>query len=355
MLVQHQIVHTGLVLAEVLERTVSNLVLPAVHILKIGQLQHIDLLALHQLSLGRSLIDDTEIDLGQGDLVGVPILLVLLQGHVVFQHTVTDVERAIINVQGIIVGPVAARGLSCIDQVLADGVEADHANLFNKGGVRGGQGSLESQVIHQLHSHIFQLAAVLAVILRAHDAVSQECVAESQVGVDQTQPAVHIVLGGHGLVIAPDHALTQVERIGQAVVGDIVALAARVLDHIHTVLIGKGAEQALLHSGQHFKLVGIADIVDINEAQIGIGQVQHLLCCQLRGSRCSGCCRRGCGATGRAAACGQDACCCNSGRACADSLEEAATADGMFGSHGVFSFLQSSGLYWTLTVIFDPH
>ena len=317
MLVQHQIVHTGLVLAEVLERTVSNLVLPAVHILKIGQLQHIDLLALHQLSLGRSLIDDTEIDLGQGDLVGVPILLVLLQGHVVFQHTVTDVERAIINVQGIIVGPVAARGLSCIDQVLADGVEADHANLFNKGGVRGGQGNLERQVIHQLHSHIFQLAAVLAVILRAHDAVSQERVAESQVGVDQTQPAVHIVLGGHGLVIAPDHALTQVERIGQAVVGDIVALAARVLDHIHTVLIGKGAEQALLHSSQHFKLVGVADIVDINEGQVGVDQVQHLLRGQLGGSRSgrsSSGRSRGRGAAGGTATGGQDTGCCRCGR-----------------------------------------
>ena len=245
--------------------------------------------------------------------------------------------------QGIIVGPVAARGLSCIDQILADGVEADHANLFNKGGVRGGQGSLERQVIHQLHSHIFQLAAVLAVILRAHDAVSQERVAESQVGVDQTQPAVHIVLGGHGLVIAPDHALTQVERIGQAVVGDIIALAARVLNHIHTVLIGKGAEQALLHSGQHFKLVGVADIVDINEGQVGVDQVQHLLRGQLGGSRSGSGRSRGRGAAGGTATGGQDTGCRHCGRACADGFQEAAAADGIFRCHGEISFYHPPG------------
>ena len=241
--------------------------------------------------------------------------------------------------QGVIVGPVGVTG--SIDQVLADGVEADHAHLLDESGVRGNQSGLEGQVVHQLHGHVLFLTAVLAVILGTHDAVSQESVAEGQLRVHQTQPAVHVVLGGNGLVVAPLHAVAQVEGVGQAVLGDVVALAACIFDHVHAVLIGKGAEQAFLHSGEDLELVGVAHIVHIDEAQLGVGQVQHLLVGQLGGGGGSGSCGAGSGGSGagrRAAAGRQNACSCHSGRACADGLQKAAAADGTI-SHDEISFL----------------
>ena len=183
--------------------------------------------------------------------------------------------------EGVVVGPVRVSGLGGVDEVLADGVEADHAHLLDEGGVRHGEGAGEGQIVDKLDRHVLRAALAVVVGLRALNAGSQEGIGEGLLRVDKAHPGVHIVLGGDGHAVGPHALLAQVEGVGQAVFADVIAGAARVLHHVRPLLVGEGTEQALLDLGEHLELVSVAHIVHVQQLQVDQLQVQHLLCGQL--------------------------------------------------------------------------
>ena len=281
MLVNDQIGDAGRGLAEGDEGAVIHHRLPLGDVLHVRQGQHVQLLGLHQLGGGGGLVDDLHVDLGQGDVVRVPVGLVLLQGHAVFQHAVADVEGPVVHMEGIVIGPVRIGGLGGVNEVLADRVEADHAHLLDEGGVGHIQGAGEGQLVDEFNGYILGAALAVVVRLGALDAGGQKGVGESLLRVNEAHPGVHIVLGGDGDAVGPHALLAQMEGIGQAVFADLIAGAARVLHHIGSVFAGEGAEQPLLDLGEYLELVGVAHIVHVQQLQVDQAQVQHLLGSQL--------------------------------------------------------------------------
>ena len=155
--------HVGALHAHELARV--GLLLPLRGVLS-GRLHRVELLGGEKLRLRGLLGDDRVGHLGELDVLGVPVLVVRLEGERVVEHAVRDHERAVVHLLGVVVGHVLA---VLVDEVLAHREEAHIGEL--RGEERDGRDDLvlERVVVHGLDGDGVGRALAVHVVLGADD------------------------------------------------------------------------------------------------------------------------------------------------------------------------------------------
>jgi|GEM_PF-5357501 len=162
-------------------------------------------------------------DLLQGDILSIPVVLVLFQNDVFVHAHAGDLEGAVADIGICFGGPLVAVGFN--GGFLNRG-EGPHAQDVDEIGGGLDQGDLQGLVVQSLHAQVVSGGGAVVILLSILDVIGSH--ADVLCGGGRGQNAlngVNVIFSGQVAAIAPLQAVAQVEGVGQAVVADIPAFS----------------------------------------------------------------------------------------------------------------------------------
>ena len=227
-----------------------------------GCLKHIQLSVVKHGRCGGVLGNQIPVDGIQMGILRIPVILILCPGHLVIFHQTGHAERSVVNTQCPVLTPLISGSLR---DILSGGIQRCGNQLCLKGGIRLFQGHLKSIIVKRHCFHIVHRSGTAVIFFRTYDIENERSIIITILRIQQTFPAILIVMGGYRFSVRPFGILSQMESIYCSVLRNINALRA-VQDEMLSLLISYITVKSGIAGGHHPAPSHILNIVVVTEA-----------------------------------------------------------------------------------------